>query len=175
MKLRNISKKDFMAVFGKEGYDMVKPYDISVVIVHDDNELAIPGVGVGCGGVTGYDFGDGKGPVLTLLMNPSAIYASMNELERRSNRAELIVRSYLVHELTHVKQYNEGRLTAIGEQLYWEGEPVNPPTDMQAYAMSPWEIEAFAVQRAYVTGCSIEQATQEHLEQINEYLEQQAA
>lgn len=175
MKLRNISKKDFVAVFGKEGYDMVKPYDISVVIVHDDSMLTVAGVGVGAGGVMGYDFGDGKGPVMTLFINPGVIYANMNELERRSDRAEVIVRSYLVHELTHVKQHDEGRLTAIGEQLYWEGKPVNPPADMQAYTMSPWEIEAFAAQRAYITGSSIEQATQEYLEQINEFLEQQAA
>lgn len=175
MQLRNISKKDFKAIFGQEGYDMVKPYDISVVIVHDDNALSVEGVGVGAGGVMGHDFDDGKGTVMTLFINPGVIYANINELERRSDRAELIVRSYLVHELTHIKQHEEGRLTAVGEQLYWEGKPVNPPSDMQAYAMSPWEIEAFAAQRAYITGSSIEQATQEYLEQIGEFLEKQAA
>jgi hypothetical protein len=175
MKLRNISKKDFKAIFGQEGYDMVKPYDISVVIVHDETMLTVPGVGAGGGGVMGYDFGDGKGPVMTMFMSPSAIYEGMTELERRSDRAELIVRSYLVHELTHVKQHDEGRLTAIGKQLYWEGEPVNPPSNMREYTMAPWEIEAFAAQRAYATGCSMEQATQEYLMLIEELLEKQAA
>lgn len=175
MKLRNISKKDFKVIFGQEGYDMAKPYDISVVIVHDDNMLTVEGVGVGAGGVMGYDFGDGKGLVMTMFMNPSAIYAEMTELDRRSGRAELIVRSYLVHELTHIQQHEEGRLTAVGKQMYWEGGLVDPPTNLREYTMSPWEIEAFAAQRAYVTGCSIEQATREYIERIEVLLEQQAA
>lgn len=175
MKLRNISKKDFVTVFGKEGYDMVKPYDVNVVIVHDDTMLTVAGIGVGCGGITGHDFGDGKGAVLTLFMNPSAIYANMNELERRSDRAEVIVRGYLVHEVTHLKQHFDGRLTSVGEQMYWEGEPVNPPTDMRGYVMAPWEIEAYAAQKAYVNGISIEKATKAYLKDINVFLEQQAA
>lgn len=174
MELRNISKKDFKAIFGKEGYDLIKGHDMSVVIVHDDSVLTVEGVGVGAGGVMGHDFNDGKGPVMTLFMNPSVIYANMNELDRNSARAGIILRSYLVHELTHIKQHEEGRLTGEGDQLYWEGKPVNPPADMEAYVLSPWEIEAFAAQRAYVTGSSIEQATKEYLRDIGEYLKQAA-
>jgi len=174
MELRNISKKDFKAIFGKEGYDLVKGYDVNVLVVEAGFMPELDATGY-AGGVTGYDFKDGKGPVLTLIINPSAIYATMNDLERASDMRFTILRSYLVHELTHVKQYLDGRLSAIGDQVYWEGEPVAPQTTIsEAYATTPWEIEAYGAQAAYVNGSTQEEGVAFFLETIKERFKQAA-
>ena len=54
--------------------------------------------------------------------------------------------SYLVHELTHVKQYASGELTYIGNDKYrYKGKIYNEPADGDddAYFESPDEIEAY--------------------------------
>jgi hypothetical protein len=166
MELRNISIEDFITIFGKEGYDMLIPHDVHVLVVEEGMVPVFDAAGYeAC--VTGYDFEDGKGPVVALIINPTKIVSTLNMLEQAdAGRRQRALQSFLVHERTHLIQHEEGRLTGTATQLFWEGEEVNLSADLTSYAATPWEVEAYAAQIAFIKGISIEEATALHLENI---------
>lgn len=64
-----------------------------------------------------------------------------------------IVDSIIVHELTHYRQVEQGRLKIIDQGRYiWEGEEVTLPIDVPVndYLELPWELEAFMAQADFI-------------------------
>ena len=162
MKLRNTNKKTFEAIFGKGALDIIKGYDVQVLVVNTGDFAFFDAAGFEAA-VAGYDFQDGKGPVVTMFINPNKILDSLNPLVRESDKRFKALQSYLVHEATHLQQHEDGRLVGEGDKLFWEGEEVNMATSFQEYAITPWEVEAYAAQRAFMTGESLEEAKTAYL------------
>lgn len=162
MKLRNTNKKTFEAIFGKGALDIIKGYDVQVLVVNTGDFAFFDAAGFEAG-VVGYDFQDGKGPVVTMFINPNKILDGLNPLVRESDKRFMALQSFLVHEATHLQQHEDGRLVGEGDKLFWEGEEVGMTASFQEYTTTPWEVEAYAAQRAFITGMSLEEAKAAHL------------
>ena len=56
----------------------------------------------------------------------------------------LVVIKIMLHELTHIEQFHEGRLRSDFESFTWFGKKYNANAPHEEYLQWPWEIEANA-------------------------------
>lgn len=153
MKLLNTKIESLLWLFGEEGMVMLEAYPDLVVC------LAKPGMfpGIDAYGEVGgcvlpinpetYETLPAVGGELALIIYPDMMIK--DALQMPEDERERFYRSYLVHELTHVKQCLEGRLviTAPGKMI-WEGSPID--VTLEGYVAFPWEREAYLAQFEYI-------------------------
>lgn len=174
MKLHNISKKDLVTIFGEEVLQLLKGHKGVVSIIKPGDMPEMDAMNMQ-GAVTGFDFNDGKGPVLTMFLNPESMINNMSTLEAANiPTRQLLMRGFVVHELTHIKQSNEGRMVGKGQQCFWEGKEIFQPATLEEYMLAPWEVEAYAAQICYVEGCDYEEAVDRYFTRNNLNVKQAA-
>ncbi len=89
---------------------------------------------------------DGRDP-LALIIYENAVNEVIDRVP--PDLSDRFRTSMLVHELTHVRQVQEGRLEIVDEKTnIWEGEVV--VVDFANYFSLPWEKEAFFEQYLYL-------------------------
>lgn len=154
MKLLKTSMYEMVNLFGDEGVAMLEEYDINVLLAREGMFPKLDEHGT-VGGFVSKVHPETlemfvEGSILTLGIYPD----NMMKEAHNATGIDLGVycRSYLVHELTHVRQALEGRLiqTKPGE-LTWMGEQYIFGTE--GYADFPWEEEALVNQLEYMLGC----------------------
>lgn len=174
MKLQNTDRATLETIFGKEVFKLLKGHKATLALIKAGDMPAMDAQEMH-GAVTGYDFQDDKGPVLALFINPEMAIASMNALNAADAATrQLILRGIMVHELTHVKQANDGRMVGDGPKCYWEGKEITQPATLQEYMLAPWEVEAYAAQISYVEGCTYEEAVDRYFTRNNLNVKQAA-
>lgn len=155
MKLQNISKQDFVTIFGEEALDIIKPCKGKVCVVRAGDYPAFDMQPEFSAAAVMFDHQDGKGPVPTVFINPDKCLACLGELTTEEFRQRFL-RGMLVHEMVHIKQGEDDRLDQKDGICYWEGEVIEFPTNMVNYYNSPWEVEAYLAQYMYQYNCSKE-------------------
>lgn len=174
MKLHNVTKKVLVSIFGEEVLPLLKGHKATLSLIKDGDFPEMDNMDMQAA-VTGFDFQDGKGKVLAMFINPESIIEHMSPLEAADESTrKLLLRGFVVHELTHIKQSNDGRLTGEGERCFWEGKEVFAPAGMEEYMLAPWEVEAYAAQICYVEGCTYEEAVDRYLTRNNLNVKQAA-
>lgn len=172
MKLRNIDMETFLAIFGAEGLKLVEGHVFDLGIL---NQAIANQIGLGDMQAASLPFlyeGETE-PCMSIFINQDSVLADMDLLTRLNTEArQRVFRGYLVHELVHVKQTADGRLTEVDGVSYWEGVAVEITTVVNgAYFNTPWEQEAYVAQFMYLGNCS----EQEALEQLQSLINKHAA
>jgi len=158
MILDNCDKELFVDYFGEEGYDLVKPYDIRVILVNNDMPQAKAMSDLNAWVCNWLPKGSTQSEI-AMFVNIERIYEEFTLMERlvKASQQRIYVGT-LVHELTHVRQMQEGRLVSRDDHYIWEGEVYKLHTTLSEYFAQPWEIEAHVAQGMYMYGLSEEEA-----------------
>lgn len=153
MKLLNTKIESLMYLFGEEGIAMLKEYpDLHVCLATPGMFPQLDAFGTVGGCVlllnpNTLEILPATGGELALLIYPDAMIA--DALQVPESERERFHRSYLVHELTHVKQYMSGRLVVVeAGKMIWEGVLMN--VTLEGYVEFPWEREAYLAQFEYI-------------------------
>jgi len=164
MILDNCDKELFVDYFGEEGYDLIKPYDIRVILVNNDMSQAKAMAGLNAWVCNWLPEGSAKIEI-ALFVNVERIYEEFTLMERLVKaRQQRIYIGTLVHELTHVRQMQEGRLVSKDDHYIWEGEVFKISASLSEYLAQPWEVEAHVEQAMYLYDLEREEATTTFLE-----------
>lgn len=159
MILDNCDKELFVAYFGEEGYELIKPYDIRVILVNNDMEQAKAMSDLNAWVCNWLPEG-ASATEIALFINVERIYEEFTLMERLVKaRQQRIYVGTLVHELTHVRQMQEGRLISRDDHYIWEGEVYKLHATLPEYLAQPWEVEAHIAQGMYLYGINKEEAT----------------
>lgn len=152
MKIVKGSLIEFINLFGEEGIKLMSEYpDLSVLFAEPGDypicDQASPALVTTHLDDNNQITWDNKYP-LVLLVYAEGTRAVVDRFpEHGRDRYKL---SLLVHELTHVRQVQEGRLESHSETVNrWHGDLVEVTADN--YFELPWEQEAFYEQYLYLT------------------------
>lgn len=156
MNLCNVTKADFVELFGEASFELISQYEVDVYLV--DNESAeFTMIGQNLASVY-----ENEGRLLAIF-NVERINAVLEPIERLITARGQHKRSgTVVHECVHLQQMKEGRLAfADGEDggCYWEDTYYARATVYGDYFNSPWEHEAFVAEMMYVMHMGVEEAT----------------
>lgn len=152
MKLLNTKIESLVYLFGEEGIAMLEQYDIWVCLATTGMfpEIEKHGNVGGCVlplNPTTLELLPATGRELALIIYPDAMMK--DALQMHESDRERFHRSYLVHELTHVKQCLDGRLEIVAPgKMVWEGKAID--VTLEGYIEFPWEREAYLAQFEYV-------------------------
>lgn len=165
MLLDNCDKEQFVSYFGEEGYELIKPYDIRVILLDNEMPQASPDLNAWvCNWVP-----EGSTETeIALFINIERIYEEFSLMERLVKaRQQKIYVGTLVHELTHVRQMQEGRLITREDHYIWEGQVYKFHETLAEYLAQPWEVEAHVEQGMYLYDLDKEQLTTMYKERLN--------
>ena len=158
MVLDNCDKELFVSYFGEEGYKLIKPYDIRVILLNNEMEQAKEMSGLNAWVCNWLPAGSSE-TELALFVNVERIYEQFDLMERLvAAKQRRIYVGTLVHELTHVRQMQERRLISYDDHYLWEGKRYEISSSEAEYFAQPWEIEAYIEQGMYVYEMNREQA-----------------
>lgn len=158
MILDNCDKDLFVGYFGEEGYELIKPYDIRVVLVNNEMPQAKAMSGLNAWVCNWLPEGSTKIEI-AMFVNVERIYEEFTLMERLvKSRQQRIYVGTLVHELAHVKQMQEGRLVSKDDHYIWEGEFYKLHATLTEYLAQPWEVEAHVAQGMYLYDLGQEEA-----------------
>ena len=97
-----------------------------------------------------YDYMEYNDEALGYCENFSDSMGQSISLNRRIYHSDTDMATVIAHELVHVKQYQDGRLTDVGPlQIGWKDEIFI--FDPNNYHKQPWEAEAFGKQDFWAT------------------------
>lgn len=160
MRFANFDDTTFVNAFGEEGYELLEGYNNDLYLIGNDSAATFnldPSFGAA---VVPFLYTGTTEPVNVLVINVERCYEEMPILVQLNKAAfQKSMRAMLVHERTHIKQMEEGRLVTVGGTHYWEGEIVHVSQQCtEAYLTTPWEIEAYVNQFMYEFGITAEEA-----------------
>jgi len=152
--LNGHSEYVFLETFGEAGYDLVAPYDVTIIMAEEgdfpqaDEYTTEAGAFVSMVNTKTFRIAEEGCDQLALVIYPHNVEKSL--VGTPESILERVRLSTLVHELEHVKQANSGRMVTVGFGHYlWEGVE-HVITDLKGYADHPWEVEAYHAQFMYL-------------------------
>lgn len=160
MRFANFDDATFTRVFGEEGFDLIADYTNDIFLVGNE-QAAQMGLPPSFGAAVVHQQYPGAGaPVPVLVVNVEACYDEMDFFTKLSpSMMKKKMRAMLVHERTHIKQMEEGRLVNLCGVHYWEGQKVEIAHGVtDEYFHTPWEIEAYVNQFMYQHDMTAEEA-----------------
>lgn len=169
MILDNCDKDLFTTYFGEEGYELIKPYDIRVILVNNDMEQAKAMSDLNAWVCNWLPEGSTQLEI-ALFINVERIYEEFTLMDRLvETRRRRVYVGTLVHELTHVRQMQEGRLISKNDHYLWEGKVYKLHASLPEYLAQPWEVEAHIEQFMYLYDIDKETATTTFNERCKEF------
>lgn len=153
MNLCNVTKADFVELFGNETFELIGQYDVDVYLVDNDSAQYTM---IGQNFATVYEHEDRQ----VAVFNIDRINGVLTPVERLVKQAGKHKRSgTVVHECVHLQQIKDGRLVVVDSGCYWEGKFYSQAEMQDGYFDTPWEHEAFVTEVMHVKQLNKENAT----------------
>lgn len=150
MKLVNSDVVTFVQSFGVEGLQLIEDRNVEIYLLDEATaqQLCLGEVMALTAG--NWNAKPGEASAI-MFFNMTRIMGQMNILQRHVKGAvEKMFRAFLVHELVHVQQIEDGRMKQKNGKIIWEGKTYAIKNDgSNEYYNYPWEQEAHMAQFEY--------------------------